>query len=249
MKVLSIPQPHALLAVHGYMTIASRSVDTNHRGWLAIHASKEMPVEYAGMLDVWPVPEIMVRINRIRWFERQWGPLFEDEEVGFDIPLGKMDVPSVVRSRMAESLPRGAIVGLVWLAKTEDAFKAYTHWNRREDAWRLGAPDYNDVPSWEPSFGDYRKGNRAWWFCHPVPLKTPVPVEAIGPGLWDTLNAADRDRQRVDTLGVTRFDAYEEAVYRDIAAQDITLPDMFDPAFYRLINRRGETDATRPVNL
>lgn len=40
MKTLSIHQPWAWLIVHGYKTVENRSWRTNHRGPLAIHASR-----------------------------------------------------------------------------------------------------------------------------------------------------------------------------------------------------------------
>jgi hypothetical protein len=217
-KVISVHQPNALLVAHGYQTILTREYDTGHRGWLAIHATKRWPDDTIRSLAVWPTLQALAEI------------------MGRDInPNEAMDW-----------MPRGAIVGVAWLAKTERTDGITERWNRREDTWKLDAPDYNDVPQWEPTFGDFKRGRRAWWLCHPVALRTPIPVDGL-PGMWDTETAATRDG--IPTHEFSDADHYESRVLTDIRNQGVTLPDQFDPPFFRLISRRGETPASLPRNM
>jgi len=45
MKAITLWQPWASLVVGGYKKIETRSWDTNHRGWLAVHAAKREPLD------------------------------------------------------------------------------------------------------------------------------------------------------------------------------------------------------------
>ncbi len=45
MKALTVAQPVASLVASGAWGALTRSVDTAHRGWLAIHASSKLPLE------------------------------------------------------------------------------------------------------------------------------------------------------------------------------------------------------------
>lgn len=51
MKVLSLSQPYATLVVIGAKRYETRGHRTSHRGWLAIHASRAFPREYAELCE------------------------------------------------------------------------------------------------------------------------------------------------------------------------------------------------------
>lgn len=217
MKAVSLSPLHATFAAWGYTSILTPSYDANHRGWVALHASHAMAAETFPLLDVYPTMDILGQITaRAKAYDWTPWPLPEGHEAGL-------------------------IVGVAYLAKTENAFKAYTNWNRREDTWCLMDPDYTDVPCWQPSYGEYDRSKRAWWLCHPRPLRNPILVKGFG-GMWATEDADARDKTKP-------FEDYEIRIIADLKSQGITLPNEFDPAFWRTINRRGETDETRPKNL
>lgn len=226
MKVISLAPPNALLAAYGYQTVVTRLTDTDHRGWVALHASEDFATEAKGMLDVWPVGEILERIDSER-LDKGWEPLFPNE------------------GGAAQQMPSGAIIGVAWLAKTEKTHGLTERWNRRDLLWKLDEPDYNDVPAWEPMFSDYSYGRRAWWLCSPIPLQSPIPVQGMI-GVWDTKDAAKRDNDEPGSLKAIGSDVYEAQVVADLVQQSITLPDQFEESFWRTINRRGTTPATRP---
>ncbi len=234
MKVISLHQPNALLVAYGYQTIVTKAIDAGHRGWVAIHATSDWHAPAKAMLEVWPVPDILERIDS------------ERQDKGWE-----MYFPNPIDRETFDKMPMGAIVGIAWLAKTERTNGITERWNRKELLWKLDEPDYNDVPAWEPSFSDFTNGRRAWWLCSPIPLRKPVPVRGMV-GLWDTEEAAVRDRGdgRSKTPGA-RYDVYEAEVQMDITTHQglFRMPSEFDEAFWRTINRRGETVATRPRNI
>lgn len=212
MKVISLPQPNALFVAHGYQTIVTREYDTKHRGWVAIHATNDTPD--IDNLPVWPYVDVVHRVDDER-HAKGWSVFGTNGVNAFDV------------------LPRGCIIGVAWLAKTERTDGITERWNRREHDWRLDDPDYADVPAWEPTFSDFTRGRMAWWLTSPAPLIRPIRIDAelTGFGLWDLPEEAD------------------VPIAMDIAKQGIVLPDNFDPAFFRKINRRGNTEATRPRNM
>lgn len=212
MKAISLPQPNALFVAHGYQTIVTREYDTKHRGWVAIYASN-LAID-GKMMNVFPHEACVYKIDEER-HAKGWSPF---------VSGGR---------RSADCLPIGVIVGVAWLAKVERTDGITERWNRRDNDWRLDDPDYNDVPAWEPSFGDFTRGRMAWWLTNPVPLIRPIriPTEMAGFGLWDLPEEAD------------------VPIALDIGKQGIALPDFSEPAFFRKINRRGETEGNRPRNM
>lgn len=218
MKAISLDQPSALFVAHGYQTIITSSITTNHRGWVAIHATKNPPEINRDLVrDVFPFADCLVRINNRR-MEQRHPPYFH---------LNVADHGRSYLSAAYDDLPKGMIVGVAWLAKVERTDGITERWNRRELLWSLEDPDYNDVPAWEPSFSDFSNGRHAWWLSNPIALKTPAIVSASGPGLWDA--------------------AVMATIAEDLREQGLVLPDPFDAAFFRKVGRRGETDATRPT--
>jgi hypothetical protein len=67
-KALTLWQPWASLMIGGFKTIETRSWDTSHRGWLAIHAAKKEPKHIAnalfGGMFAWPHLELFLECLR-----------------------------------------------------------------------------------------------------------------------------------------------------------------------------------------
>lgn len=59
MKCLTMYQPHATLMAMGARTIETTSLDTPHRGWLALYAAKTSPEEYTGLAGIDPFTRVL----------------------------------------------------------------------------------------------------------------------------------------------------------------------------------------------
>jgi hypothetical protein len=146
MRVITLPPTNALLVAHGFQTIITRPTDTNYRGYVAIYAAKELSDLDRSLMAIYPFTDCLARVGDSR-VERGWD--------GFWRTTRQMGWASTIESNpkyakeIEDGLPKGAIVGVAWLAKTQNAVAAYANWNRREDVETLDdEADYNDVPRW-----------------------------------------------------------------------------------------------------
>jgi hypothetical protein len=130
-----------------------------------------------------------------------------------------------------ESLPTGAIVGVYWLAAVMDAVLTTERW-KQLPAYTLPYADYDDVPMGEAAFGDYTRGRKAWWTTNIVALPEPIPCSGAQ-GMWDT-------RMHYPDLPASAIDPLEAKVREQLLDTDVRMIDAWDdPAFWRLVNRRG----------
>ena len=151
MKALTLTQPWATLVAIGAKRIETRSLRTDYRGPLAIHAAKGFP-----------------RIDVFAWYTL--GDCVKGELAAFDI-----------RSfAQIEQLPRGVVVAVCNLLAVHEILQNHTgdEWNimtldGRKHTWRLTTE--------ERAFGDYSGGRYAWLLADVQKLAVPVAARgALG---------------------------------------------------------------------
>jgi hypothetical protein len=146
MKALTLWQPWASLMMGGFKTIETRSWNTDHRGWLAIHAAKREPYWASDIFNDFTRPFTIFTKSLTRTF---WACM---EEMGYD---------------NYSDLPRGAILGLVYVTNTLPTKKL-----------RQSVDQYNRA------FGDWTDGRFAWIISHGLRFLDPVPARGRQ-RLWD----------------------------------------------------------------
>jgi len=145
-KVLSLLQPWASLLAGGHKEVETRSFNTKYRGPLLIHAS----VKFNSALH-----ETALQSTFFDILHGEMGYKF------YGMPGG--------RNNCRDTMPRGAIIGMVNLVETfqfgTDRSKEYIKSRTMDDCIR------------EVVFGDWTKGRWGWRVSDPVIFETPIPAK------------------------------------------------------------------------
>jgi hypothetical protein len=152
---LSLLQPWATLFVHSLKKVETRPWKTSHRGPLWIHATTNFPKMAQKLCLESPFREALMSIG----------------------------YPDPCIYPVAETLPRGAIIGLLSLA---DCFPITSRVQSHRVSSGLGMEDVVIPPgqeTWEYQFGNYEKGRYAWVQNASLCLKEPIPVSG-GQRIW-----------------------------------------------------------------
>jgi hypothetical protein len=166
MKALTVQQPWATLIAVGAKQIETRSWKTDYRGPLAIHASKNMPVQNRVLMYKSPFAEYLHKYD------------VKQTRMVNHIPLGCIlatcDLVDIVHIPPFHTR---------WISK----FKLYHLDMYPNEIYETGPDDkIIPIPPNDPelSFGDYTPGRYAWILDNVKIMKTPI--EAKGRlGLWE----------------------------------------------------------------
>ena len=147
MKAISLWQPWASAIALGSKRIETRSWETSHRGFLAIHASKRC------------IQEEMIEVGA-SW---SW--------------CGALRRKMGEARDLAETLPFGAVVAVCELVDCRPTanFMLGEIRNRRHPFFTFGG-DLDQTYSWtEEMMGNFELGRFGWVLAHIRPLKQPLP--------------------------------------------------------------------------
>lgn len=145
MKALSICEPWATLVAIEAKRYETRSWKTDHRGLVAIHASKTFSVEYQAIARS---PRFAAALGRIATVRPQYAVTEATGEVRRQSPR-------------AVTFSLGAIIALATIQDVE----------RISNLRRVFGARLDDD---ELAFGNYQVGRYAWWIANVFRLPTPI---------------------------------------------------------------------------
>lgn len=149
MQVLTYFQPHATLHALGAKTVETRSMDTKHRGWTAIHAARHTPTDWREQAKVDPFLRVLTA--HVPGYQ------------GYDsLPSG-----AIIGVYWLAAVTDAVKACYGW--KVREGITALPG----ETA------DYDDVPMYETAFGDYSTGRKAWWTTLIYQLPEPIPCPGL----------------------------------------------------------------------
>ncbi len=155
MKVLSLLQPWASLVAHGAKHIETRSWRTDHRGPLAIHASKRCD----GLGDICETEPFKSVLRSI--------------------------IPGRPEASIPLSLlPRGYIIAVVDLLDVIPTERAQPHPCVCYHPGPVPGKPFLTINRQEREFGDYSDGRWAWVFDNVRLLSKPIPAKG-SLNLWE----------------------------------------------------------------
>ena len=169
MKVISLLQPWASLAVLGHKKLETRSFNTKHRGPLLIHACKN--------------PKFVETNNQscdgelIEWLEKINMLYQSDYAYPFGAIIGQVNIVDTFQF-------------------SDDAQKQLQAYKAEENPWipyREGGNNFDSLEEedeWqdniikEMAFGVFDKGRYGWLLSNPIVFEEPIPAKGMQ-GFWN----------------------------------------------------------------